>query len=268
MRKLMVVAVLLLALATVAGAQHTRAVAPPPMTMDPDAMMLGNNSGAISGTVTSVSGNVITLANGLIAIDATNAKIVGDRGAAATVSTIVPGALVTAVLASSTPNANGALPATLIALVHNSQVTLTGTVSAVDTVHSTLTIFGRTIQVNPQTSFSAPFFGSHVVGLADVHVNDIASVDANTSGATLVATSVHVSTTVQVSLVMLHGTVKSITSTAWVIGGRDKDFTAAINAETKIIGDPKVGDTVDALLRVEANNSYVAITIAKSLMPH
>ena len=186
MRKITVAAVLLLAFAAVAGAQHMRAVAPPQMPIDPDMLMMGNNAGAVSGTVTSVSGNTISLANGLVTIDATNAKIIGDHGAQATIAAVTPGSLVMAVLSNTTSAANAPLAATLVAVMHQSQVTLTGIVTAVDSAHSTLTLLGRTIQVNAQTSFDAPFHGSTIKGIADVQPNEIVTVDANASNATLV----------------------------------------------------------------------------------
>jgi Domain of unknown function (DUF5666) len=67
---------------------------------------------------------------------------------------------------------------------------------------------------------------------------------------------------------VLGGTVRSISATAWVITGKDgKDTTVTINAQTKIIGDPKVGDSVQVMASVDSAHNYVAIAIVKLNMP-
>ena len=58
--------------------------------------------GTISGIVDSIDGNVIRLADGLIAVDASEAKILVGRGHEATIADIEPGMLLFAAM-----NANG-----------------------------------------------------------------------------------------------------------------------------------------------------------------
>src|SRR5205085_2070109 len=119
----------LLFIATAALAQsRSRAVTPLPI----DA---GANS--VSGTVSSISGSTIFIANGLISIDTTGAKFVGDD--------VTAGAFITAVLKSGDVAPNAALPATLIMVAHIPQATLSGTVTSVDIVAGRFTLLGRTI---------------------------------------------------------------------------------------------------------------------------
>jgi len=249
-----------LLLASVASAQHNRAMTPPPSN---DMLMIGSSAAAVSGTVSAVSGNKISLANGLVTIDATNAKIYGERGAAATISQVVPGSIVMAVVSTNSVAANAPIPASTIAIMTPAQATLTGTATAVDVAHQTLTVLGRTITVNSSTRFTAPFHGQTAT-LADVQPNELVSVDANASGSTLVATNVLIVAPMQQQSMIIHGTVKSIATDSWVITTREKDVTVTVNAQTKIVGDPKAGDTVDAAVRVDASNAYVAIAIMKS----
>jgi len=258
------IALATLLLASVASAQHNRAMTPPSMNPGNDMMMIGPSAATVSGTVSSVSGHTISLANGLVTIDATNAKIYGDHGAQATVSQIVPGSIVLAVVSTNTVAANAPLPASTIAILTPAQITLTGTVSAIDVAHQTLTVLGRTIAVNSSTRFTAPLHGQTAT-LADVQPNELVSVEANASGATLLATNVLIVAPIQQQSMIIHGSVKSIAAESWVITTRDKDVTVAVNAQTKFVGDPKVGDTVDAAVRVDASNAYVAIAIMKSI---
>ncbi len=63
---------------------------------------------------------------------------------------------------------------------------------------------------------------------------------------------------------LIQGTVKSIASDAWRINDVTVMGTPGI---TKIIGNPKVGDTVDVRGRYDLKNKPVALTITKQL-PH
>jgi hypothetical protein len=134
--------------------------------------------------VSSVDGNVIHVANGLIAVDASHAKIVWN-GNPATIAAVTKDALVTATLKGTAFPANSTLPATSIYVVRRSDVQLAGPVSAVDAAHGTLTVLGITVAVDAKTSFDA-----NVKRLADVKPAQILSVDANRSGKRLLAITV------------------------------------------------------------------------------
>ncbi len=223
----------------------------------------------VSGTVSSVAGNIINVANGTVSIDASAAKIIDGSGGQTTIAAVTTGSLIVATVKSGSIAANAPIPATLIAVVKSAEVTLTGPVTAVDVVHNTLTLLGKTIQVTPQTSFGAPMHGLSVIGLADIQPNELVVVQANRSGTqSLVAVSVLVMSMTVGHPELIHGTVKSIAADAWVITGHDgKDVTVTVNAQTQIIGNPKVGDTVDVLARTDSSGKLVAISIMKSLLP-
>lgn len=225
------------------------------------------NVAMVSGIVSSVSGTTINIANGQIAIDASAATIVGQNGATMTLASVTTGSLVVATLSGETVSPNAPLRAVTIAVTKYAEVTLAGPVTAVDATHNTLTVLGKTIQVNAQTSFGGPMFGANVTRLADVQPNELVMVQANPSGNALVAVSVLVMSMTVEHPDLIHGKVKSIAADAWVItdSADSKDVTVAVNAQTLIIGSPKVGDTVDVLVRTDSSNRLVAISIMPSL---
>jgi hypothetical protein len=210
----------------------------------------------VAGVVTAVNGNLISLAGGLVTIDASHASVSG---------TIATGSLIFAVLSSSNVAANAPLPASIIGVTDLPQATLTGPVQSIDLVARTLTVLGRTIRVTAETSFGG---GHSVHGLADIVPNDNVEVQANAAGGSLVASSILVFAPVVQPPTVIHGTVKTIGTSSWIItDAHNRDVTVVVNAQTKIVGAPKVGDTVDVLVSVDSANNYVAISIIGSIVP-
>lgn len=66
------------------------------------------------------------------------------------------------------------------------------------------------------------------------------------------------------------GRVEAISATSWTIGPKAGDGPSrlfAVDAQTQIVGDPKVGDPVGVLARKQADGSWLALVIAKSGSP-
>lgn len=239
MRKL-----LLLLILTLPALAQTRARAVTPPKND----LSGNT---VSGVVSSVSGTLVRLADGLVTIDTAGAKITGD---------IAPGALLFAALKPGDVAANAPLPAAYVAVTRSAQVTLSGAVTAVDLAARTLTLLGRTIKVTPQTSFSSAFPTFKAIELGDLVTGQPVVVEANASAGALVASSVFVLGFKPAPLpTVIRGTVRSIANDAWVIDQNGKLTTVKVDANTKIAGEPKVGDTVEVLV-----SDGVALAIIKS----
>ena len=243
-RKALVLALVLVSVS--AYAQNRGHATPPPFPI----------SGAtVTGFVTAVNGSQVSLANGLVVIDVSQATVTDDRGKAATISA---GSMIFAVMKSTT-----SLQAATVVVASNPQVTLTGPVQSVNASAGTFQLLGLTIHTDANTSFG----GSHSIRrLSDIVAGDIAAVQANATGGNLVAASILVFAPVpQPAPILLHGTVKSIGTDSWVItDARRGDITVAINGQTKILGSPKVGDGVDVLANVDSANNYVAIAISVS----
>ena len=215
-----------------------------------------------SGAVTSVSGNIISLAGGLVTIDASQAKISDDHGGPGSLASIIPGTHIFAVLSAASVAPGAPLPASIIAVTRIAQVTLNGPVQLIGS--STFIVLGRTITVDSNTSF-----GGRAQRLADILPNDLVQVQANAVGGALLASSVLVFPPLPKPSTVIHGTVKSIGTGSWVITDRAaKDWTIVVNAQTKIIGDPKVGDSVEILANIDSSHQYVAVSIMKSVVVH
>lgn len=243
LRKIALSLALILTTTAAFAQSRGRAISPSPMS--------GNT---VTGVVSAVSGNLVSLAGGLVAIDSSHAQVTG---------TIKVGSLIFAILSTGDIAPNAPLPASVIAVTEVPDVTLSGPVQAIQ--GQTLTVLGRTIAVDANTSFG----GSHQVhGLSDVAVNDAVMVEANVTNHALTATKILVFAPVAHMPVLIHGTVKSIGTNSWVItDGHGKDVTISINAQTKILGSPKVGDPVDVLANVDSANNYVAISIIAVTLP-
>jgi Domain of unknown function (DUF5666) len=219
------------------------------------------NAATVTGIVTSVSGNLIHLADGKVTIDATNAKVN---------TTVEPGMLLVATLSSTNVAANAPLPAETVTATRLPDATLLGPVQSVDTAASTLTILGRTIKITNDTSFG----GIHkrrdgaAPNLGDILPNHLVNVTVDNVNGQLVAKSVLLIAPVLPEVHATRGEVKSIATDSWLIEReRGDDLTLVIDANTKIAGSPKVGDTVEVLYRVDTNNANVAISIIKFERP-
>lgn len=233
-----------------------RSVAPP--KQEDGRITLGNGA-SVTGAVSAVNGVLITLAGGAVSLDASSAKIVsGERNA--TIASIKPGMLIVATVNEPSTISTGPLVATAIAVLRAADVTLTGTVQMIDTAGSQFLLLNKSIRVDANTTF----VNAH--GLADLKTNMLAIVEANASGSALLASRVVVAAPIPPRPQTASGVVKSIGSSEWVITVRDRDTTFAVNANTKILGDPKVGDKVEVLYTVDSAHANVALAIAKHVV--
>src|SRR5438552_18287821 len=110
MRKL--IPIVLAVIASGAFAQRGHVVAPP----------IPIPGTTVSGVVSSITGNTISLANGLVNVDASQATITDEHGNRASVAA---GDVIFAILRSST-----SLQASSVVVTKQPQVTLSGTVQA------------------------------------------------------------------------------------------------------------------------------------------
>ena len=228
-------------------------------------------SGAtVHGTVSSISGSLIQLAEGGVTIDATGAKVVVDKGREGTLAQIEPGMLLFAVLTTGDVPANAPLRASMITATRLPEVTLFGPVQAVDAAAGTITLLGRTVRVTPDTSFGGIYKrrDGAAPGLGDIVRGQLVQVQIDAQSGQLFATSIMVVAPVLPEVQATRGTVKSIGTDSWILDReRGDDITLVIDAQTKIVGSPKVGDVVDVLYRVDSSNAFVAISIVRFEKP-
>jgi exosome complex RNA-binding protein Csl4 len=239
--------VLFLALAlSFSALARTRATSHPTPKID---------AATVHGVVTSINGNIIAIADGLVTIDASGARILVGRGDHASIADVKVGMLVFATVRKP-EQANAPLVATTIAATRIADATLFGTLDGVDNTNRTITLLGRTVHLDASTSVSG-----------ELLTNQIVQVQTESVNGRLVATSVLVVAPVVPSVHTARGTVKSIAPDTWVIEQENKSLTLVIDAQTKIAGAPKVGDRVEVLYRVDASHANVAIAIARFEMP-
>jgi len=267
------IAFLALALSGSLIAGTHRAVAPPAAEVA-DALGIGSISGAsVRGVVASVQGSLITLNSGgapAIVIDSAAAKFMTATAGSGSISDVKPGVRITAFINTApTLQPSSFLRAQLITIESQPDLEVTGTIDSIDLTRSRFTVLGISISVDANTAFGSTFptFAA-IKGLGDLAAGQVVNVTARFSGGAIVAAHVQViSFTIQPSTILL-GTVKSIAATAWVITSHDgKDTTVSVNAQTKIVGDPKVGDSVQVMANIDSAHNYLATAIVKIGLP-
>lgn len=220
----------------------------------------------VSGVVFSASRHTFTLAGGMVAVDTSAAEVEDLSGNKVPFGTITPGSTVIALLKPNAGAANAPMTATRVVTSSTSAaVTLSGRMTGVDVAHNTFTIVGTTVKVTPQTTWYGPGLDKLPHGLADVKLDKptVAIVQAAPSGAPPVAAkTVALYDLTPAVEDLIHGTVGSISDDAWVI---DEQRFGILAGVTKIIGNPKVGDTVDVRGIFDSKFKPVATTITKTV---
>ena len=208
----------------------------------------------VEGTVSKVTGPILDLIEGGIQIDVTHATITGGDNRLANPlpwSGILVGARVVAqvtvpdVIPAVFPPPPLAATTVVVFQAHAGQ--LVGTIQAVDVAGGKFTLLLHTVSTNSATKWSGEGPNGPVKGIADLVAGMFATVSVvNASG--LLATNVEAfGFATPPELIAFRGPVETITPTAWTIAGRG----VRVDFDTKIVGDPKVGDTVDVLARIQ-----------------
>lgn len=261
-------AVLLVVLSAYPALAGKRRAAAPAMPGTADALGLGEMSGAmIAGTVYSLAGTVVTLDTGgaaPIRIEAKDARIVAHDRMPRTVAEIVEGTRITAWVGSA-PSPGAPLPAKVIAVESRPDLLIAGVVESVDLQLSTFAVLGITIAVDDSTQFETAFpTFAPMRGLEDLQAGNAVRVDVELTGSKLLAERVLVVNPTAHAPTTFRGVVKSISDTSWVITRKSEgDVTVTVNSETKIAGDPKVGDEVQVVAEKDAAGGYVAQLIVR-----
>jgi hypothetical protein len=229
----------------------------------------------IDGTVSAVTGTVLDVIGGQFRIDVSKAIITSGDGPSSSPlpATGIPvGARVLAQVlvgdVAPTVIPPPPLQAVSVLVFLPRDGLLVSTIQGVDVPGGKFTMFFHSISTNTATKWSGLGAGGPVKGIDDLEAGMFATVSVVNSAGGLLATSVEAYGTVKPpELVAFRGPVQTISATVWTIAGR----SVAIDADTKIVGDPKVGDTVDVLARVQnpppgslAPSYLVALSIVKA----
>lgn len=225
----------------------------------------------VEGTITSLDvpfvgdGLIVSLLGGLVSFDAAGATVRFASGAEGTTTSLAVGQRIAAFVdpASSPLEASA-----IVIFEHRNEVALTGAVQAVDTAGKALTLLGFTVRVDASTAFGGPRAGLGQAGLESVNVGDFVLVSAKADDRSLLAVRVLKLSAAPMPTVRLHGVVASIGTASWTITLADGAAQpVSVDARTKVVGDPFVGDTVDVLAQKQADGTLLALLISKTVVP-
>jgi hypothetical protein len=204
---------------------------------------------SVEGTVTAVSGNLVTLFDNAFVIDTTGARIVlgGDEGANDAVPAITVGARILAEGLTPEPVARPGFPplkATLVIVTPPLNGAASGAIESVNVVGSFFSLLSHNFLVNGNTRFTG-----EVKSLADLAQGQLAFVTFSANGPTPLALTVNARNVPPDQFVSFRGAVVSIPSPPPLGMWQIDDKSVMVTADTRIVGDPKVGDVVDVLAK-------------------
>jgi hypothetical protein len=224
---------------------------------------LRTDGGTVTGTVSSVQGNQIRIADGAIRIDSSQARIIVGRGREASIADVKPGMQLFAAVRGSNPNPDAIVQATTITVTDPADVTLSGQVQTVDAANRQFMLLNAVVRVDDNTSYGG-YRREAGTSFADIQPNVFLHVQADNVNGRLVAREVLVVAPAPPRIGHARGTVQSIGADQWTIKTTDTEtLTVVINAQTRIAGSPKVGDTVEVLYNIDSSNRNVAVSIIK-----
>lgn len=225
---------------------------------------------AVEGVISSVAppsspagGPVVGLLDGLISVDTTGAEILKPGGKPGSAADLVVGVRI-AVILEETTTAPPLVAKTVYVFAEPPQVLLAGKVDAVDVTAGTFTLLGLTVHVTDRTAWGGPRGATGPAGLPDLKPGyPVTASVANVAGE-ITALRVLVLAPAPEPMEQFRGTVKAIGTTAWTITVRDgTDREVTVNAETRIVGAPAVGDMVEVVGHSDSAGGFLAQLIAK-----
>lgn len=225
---------------------------------------------AVEGVISSVTpssdpsaGPVFTLLDGLIAVDAAGADVVKPGGQPGTAADLVVGARVAVVLAEGA-TAPPLAARTVFVFAQPPQALLAGTVDSVEVEARTFHLLGLTVHVTDRTAWGGPRTAPALDGLEDLKPGDPVTASVTSVDGKITAFRVLVLSPAPEPMERFRGVVEEIGTSSWKIGLADGSVRqVGVNAETRIVGDPVVGDTVEVVGHADSAGGFLAQLIAK-----
>jgi hypothetical protein len=212
------------------------------------------NMGSVDSVVSKANGPILDVFDGALQIDVTNAKITGgdDRLASPVPwsgilvgSRIVAQVTVPDVIPAIVPPR---LPAVSVVVFLAHAGSLSGTVQGVDVAGGTFTLLFTKVHTNGSTEWSgSKADGTPVTGIGDISAGMFATASVVTDASGLTARRVFAYAPPTTRILAFRGKVEKIDGAIWTIG----ENVVQVNADTKLVGDPKVGDLVDVVEKVQ-----------------
>ena len=212
----------------------------------PAPMPTPERGGNVTGIVSTVSGHLISVLNGIVTIDATGATFTARRDHA-TIADVKPGVQIVAAIRNPEAGPGTLLQASQVLILDTSDGTLNGPVQAVDLPANTITLLGTRIVVPS--------------GVSGIKPGDVAFVQVDVAGGALVAESITIAPPLPNA--SFEGVVKSIGAASWLIG----ETTVLVTSQTKIDPSIKIGDTVLVIGNADAAGQITATAIYPARRP-
>ena len=239
-----VVALVLSVLAVLALPAHAQTAVSAPIAYFPP---------TVDSVVAKVNGPVLDVLDGALQIDVTNARITGgdDRFASPVPwagilvgSRVVAQVIVPDVIPAVFPPR---LAATNVVVFLANSGNLSGVVQGVGAAQGTFTLLYTSVKTTAATEWSGTKAdGTPVKGLSDLSAGMHANVAVTCDASGVTAKTVFAYATPMTRIEAFRGKVEKIDAALWTVDGK----IVQVNADTKIVGDPKVGDVVDVLAKV------------------
>ena len=208
----------------------------------------------VDSVVSQVNGPILDVFDGLLQIDVTNATIVGGDDRLANPlpwsgilvgSRIVAQVVVPDVIPTVFPPR---LSATNVVVFLAHAGSLSGKIQSVNAPASSFTLLFTAVRTTASTEWSGTKAdGTPVKGIDDLSAGMTATASVISDANGLVARSVFAYAPPTTRIVAFRGKVAKIDGAIWTIG----DNVVQVTNETKIVGDPRVGDLVDVLEKVQ-----------------
>jgi len=224
----------------------------------------GPGAGAVvRGTITSVSGSVVTLMRN-VKVDVSSAVITRGRQAM-TADGLVVGARILAVISPSPSTRQGVLQAEAIS-VDPDEGTIIGALTSLNS--TSVTLDGQTVAVDSSTMYDGYYNQKPVHAAADIPEGAPVSVEVASVANGLVALEVRVLGSVPaappvppLNEATITGTVTAIGNEVWTVGTTKVNIT--LKTTISASPAPKVGDTVDVTGVKLPDGALIASTITR-----
>lgn len=259
-RRLVAVAAVLALLPAVALAQAPAAIA----EVAPTA--------SVEGIVSSVAGSTVGILEDLVKIDISNAAGNGSS-AGGSVRPPEPGDRIVASV--KVVPSGGVLVAERFVVLEQHPGSIRGLIETVDAAAKTITVLGLAIHLDANTSIGG-LPTDNIPTIADLRVGQNVVADLEARSGQLFAKRILVLNPNPVNEIRFEGAVKSIGAEAWVFTvspspaaglATTRELTVKVTAQTRIVGDPRVGDRAFVVAQIQSDGSFVAISIEKRVTP-
>ena len=237
----------------------------------------GSSSGVASGEIVEgvvtrilptagfAPGTLVALLGGLVTVDLGGADV-KRFGADGTPGTggVVAGDRLVAVLKDPTTTGGRLVARKAFVYAEPEGAILRSDLDSVDATLGSFVLLGLKVQATPDTVFA----GDGVQGLADLKKGDPVVATVQNADGTLEATRVLRTAPVPMPGERVRGRVMVIDTTSWTIspassGPTIPEVIVGVTADTRIVGDPKIGDDVEILGHRDAAGRLVAVLVVR-----